>query len=189
MTAATRRHLSKIHTLTCVENWRDVPGWEGLYEVSDLGRIRSLARTVNQPKNGQHIYPSKVLSPIYRRGYQCATLTRSGVRTQVYVHRVVLKTFCGEPSAEQEACHNNGDRADNRLSNLRWDTRRANMADKVKHGTQPFGTQSVFAKLTEETVRAIRLSTESAHAISRRLGIHVMTISKARNRKTWKHVK
>jgi hypothetical protein len=134
------------------ETWLPVAGWEGLYEVSDLGRVRSLKR-----KGGNNRwYGGKVLIPYPNKGYPAVPLCRGGGRTMTQVHRLVLEAFRGPRPPGTMACHNNGDRGDPRLSNLRWDTCRANMADQYIHGTRVLGEHHPQARLTDQEVAEIR---------------------------------
>jgi hypothetical protein len=100
------------------ETWRSIPGHDGRYVVSDQGRVAS-ARGV--------------LSPGLHNGYPFVTLTAP--RRTYRVHTLVLLAFVGPPPEGCECCHEDGDRANNRLTNLRWDTRQANILDEVAHGT------------------------------------------------------
>ncbi len=103
------------------EQWRAVPGWDELYYASDLGRISS-RRVVLKPW-------------VSCGGYKIVAFSRGGVVTKFPVHRLVLLTFAGPNPEGTEACHNNGDRTDNRATNLRWDSRSANRLDAVAHNT------------------------------------------------------
>lgn len=116
--------------------WRAVPGYEGSYEVSTSGEIRSLDRVLPQkngiprPVRGRILKPWKTHS-----GHLQIDLNRDGEVERRTVHRVVIETFRGHPSPGQECCHINGDPSDNRVSNLRWDTKSANFRDSIRHGT------------------------------------------------------
>ena len=90
-----------------------------------------------------------------RGGYLRVTLSVNGIRKCVLVHRLVLEAFVGPCPAGMEACHNNGNPADNRLENLRWDTHLENMKDAVKQGTMK-GEIHSRAILTGDKVRAMR---------------------------------
>lgn len=116
------------------ENWKPVPGYEGVYEVSDLGRVRSLDRldAAGRPRRGQ---PRS--STADGGGYLQVSLWRDGSERRVSVHRLVLVAFVGPAPKGMEACHNDGDSTNNTLANLRWDTRSANSLDRVRHGTHP----------------------------------------------------
>lgn len=145
------------------EVWKDIPGYEGRYQVSNLGRVRSLPRTsVQKSKAGnlhEHRIPGRILKP---RKKACG-------HTQVHingknraVHRLVALTFLGPAPAGMEVCHNNSRPDDNRLSNLRYDTRHANRVDMIfvgNQGRQKLKTTDVLnirSQLTEgRSVRSI----------------------------------
>jgi DNA-binding XRE family transcriptional regulator len=92
-----------------------------------------------------------------RNGYLRITLHRQGQRHFKLVHRLVLEVFVGACPPGMEACHSpNPDKTDNRLSNLRWDTKSANAGDRVTHGTQATGGNHPNAKLTDQQVQTIR---------------------------------
>lgn len=129
-----------------IEEWRAVVGFEGSYEVSDLGRVRSLDRvehfqrvdarsgklvSVSRRHKGVLLVPEKVKKSGYLR-------VQLGKGNKLYVHALVLTAFTGPCPDGFEGCHGDGDRTNNREPNLRWDTRRENVADMVKHGTANF---------------------------------------------------
>lgn len=143
------------------EVWKDVVGLEGRYEVSNLGRVRSLAF------RGRGEAGLMRPSPNYS-GYQVITL--GAHRKQYRVHVLVLEAFVGPRPPGMQGCHNNGDRADNRLENLRWDTPKGNIADRRSFG----GELNPRAKLTDaqraEVIRR-RLAGETAAALGREFGV------------------
>lgn len=131
------------------ERWLAIPGWEAFYEVSDMGRVRSLPRAVPTTSRGpatvgQRMTRSRILKPDPTgRGYDRVRLRRFEVDRKYSVHRLVLLAFRGEPTPPADhGCHNNGDSRDNRLENLRWATRSSNMDDKLIHGTCPRTNQT-----------------------------------------------
>jgi hypothetical protein len=118
------------------EIWKDVPGYEGQYQVSDQGRVRSLDRVVMCEGAVKGSYESRKKGRLLRPGpsnfgHLSVVLGRRNTRM---VHDLVLRTFVGPPPDKHECCHNNGNPADNRLENLRWDTRGANIRDAMKQG-------------------------------------------------------
>ena len=116
-----------------IETWKPVVGYEGIYEVSDRGRVRSLDR-VNPA--GHRLRGKMLKLRHHPRGYMQTTLTRDGICQTKKIHRLVLEAFVGPCPPGMESCHRNGVRDDNRVSNLRWDTPLANAADRIAHGTQ-----------------------------------------------------
>jgi len=175
-------------SMTC--EWRDIPNWVGLYQVSENGRVRSVDRTVVQRSRwGQQIrcFRGKELRlNKSSNGYIFVSLSRPGNRPKsLLVHRLVALTFLGEPAAGEEVCHINGVRADNRASNLRWGTRSSNHADKIRHGTHSRGTRNPQCKVNEEIVRAIRSSSKPLSVLAAQYRISQPTVSDVRNRKSW----
>lgn len=127
-----------------------------------------------------------------RRGnYHSLTLNKEGHKKTVYIHLVVLTAFVGpRPSPEMEGCHGDGNTANNRLDNLRWDTPVNNAADRTLHGTQVKGEASNLAVLTAEKVREIkrRAEDESYTAIAADVGISRQQVSRIVKGQQWKHV-
>lgn len=114
------------------ERWLPIPGWEGLYEVSDLGRVRSLKRPGVKGHSARIMKGSKAGA-----GYRKVILWHNGRTEHIYVHRLVLTAFVGPCPEGMEACHGNAVRDDNRLENLRWDTGSENIRDIVRAGNHP----------------------------------------------------
>lgn len=117
------------------EDWKPVVGYEGLYEVSNHGRVRSLPREVKFGTS-MRLSPQTILRPrTIPSGHQTVSIYRDRKRKTAKVHRLVLEAFVGPAPEGMECCHNNGIASDNRIENLRWDTTAANRRDSVKHGT------------------------------------------------------
>ena len=117
------------------ERWLPVPGYEGLYSVSNLGRIRSESRTVTRIDGQRRRFPGTILKPNkHPSGYLRVDLRKNNKPETRVVHRLVLEAFVGEAPPGTEACHWNDDPADNRMENLRWGTPADNMLDKVRNG-------------------------------------------------------
>jgi hypothetical protein len=117
-----------------MERWKEIVGWEGLYEVSDFGRVRSCDRIVQHAKNGPTLYRGRVLNTQRQSiKYRVVALSRPGKKPVCYnVHTLVLTMFVGPAPEGLECCHGPGGRHDNCLDNLRWDTRQANADDRVR---------------------------------------------------------
>lgn len=115
-----------------VERWLPVIGYEGSYEVSDFGRVRSLDRINSRG----HSLTGRVLSPCPNTsGHLQVPISAGCIQRLFQVHRLVLTAFVGPCPAGMEGCHWNGDPTDNRAANLRWDTQSANQLDSIRHGT------------------------------------------------------
>ena len=122
------------------EEWRPIPGYEGHYEVSNKGRVRSLTRIVDERNGSKQKHHGKLLTTsLNGRGYLRVKLYRNGTQRSLTVHRLVAKAFLGAPENDAlVCCHNNGIKTDNRVTNLRWDTLSSNYHDMEKHGTNPW---------------------------------------------------
>lgn len=118
------------------EEWRPVKGFQGYYEVSNQGRIRSLDRVVPHARFGTVRRKGGLLTACKKnkRGHLGTTLCINGTEHQVWVHVLVLEAFVGPCPPRMECRHLNGNPADNRLENLRWGTRKENSADRKAHG-------------------------------------------------------
>jgi hypothetical protein len=119
------------------EQWRAVVGYEGFYEVSDAGRVRSVDRVVIDCNgNRTRLFRGVVLKQAtISKGYRAVGLCRRD-RPMVtkYVHHLVLEAFVGPKPVGMECCHGVGGPADNRLSNVRWGSSSENNHDIVHHG-------------------------------------------------------
>lgn len=126
------------------ETWKSVPGYEGEYEVSATGLVRSLDRQVVSRngvvmnRRGKELKASAVDSLGHRAVYLCRN---GGVKIKL-VHRLVLEAFIGAPPNGLIGCHNNGIATDNRLENLRLDTPSANAQDCIRHGNHNFASRT-----------------------------------------------
>lgn len=133
----TRPYLDERDPLP--ERWLPVVGYEGLYEVSDLGRVRSLDRILTTHRGHRQMARGRVLQPwTYnkpdRLPYPIVQLCRQGRCKKQHIHRLVLNAFVGPRPEGLYGCHNDGDVSNNALTNLRWDTPSSNCYDTVRHG-------------------------------------------------------
>jgi hypothetical protein len=160
-----------------MEIWKPVVGYEGIYEVSNHGRIRSI-------KTG-HI---KTCTENKRHNRPFLGLWKNNKIKIFKPHTLVLTAFIGPRPQGMECCHNNGNPFDNRLENLRWDTPRNNQLDRAKHGTSNRGERCAAAKLTEAQVRAILTDTRLQRIIAAEYGVLQNTISRIKSGKRWAHI-
>lgn len=118
------------------ESWSSLPHWEGFYAVSDLGRVRSLARQIVRSDGRVLNLREKFLKHgVGPQGYHSVGLSRACENYLMKVHRLVLLSFVGPCPDGMEGCHNDGDTSNNCLYNLRWDYHTNNMFDAIAHGT------------------------------------------------------
>ncbi|CAH0232356.1 hypothetical protein SRABI26_02681 [Arthrobacter sp. Bi26] len=112
--------------------WFPIPGWEGMYEVSTCGEVRSLDRTTTK---GQRIKGKTLTLNVTPKGYHRVGLYRGSQRTPKAVHILVMEATEGPCPAGMEVLHGNGLKSDNRRANLRYGTRSENNLDAVAHGS------------------------------------------------------
>lgn len=162
--------------LNDTEEWRDIPGYEGVYQASDMGRVRRIL------KRGP---AKKCLKPGHnKKGYPHVSLCRGGVVRCFDVHTLVLMAFAGPRPDGMEACHRYGHPADNRLSNLRWGTHAANVMDariSMAKSGRTFGRPPTLAW---SAVKAIRASSDSGVVLATQYGVSQGLISNIRTRRT-----
>ena len=166
------------------EAWVNVVGWEGMYHVSNTGRVKSVERTVDHSPNPITVKERIMKTAAGPHGYPAVNLSRDGKRHLFCVHRLVLEAFVGPRPHNYVACHYDGNKLNNNLSNLRWDTRKANRRDMIGQGN--YGM-----KLKEEDVVKIITaysSGETQSSIAKRFGIHQTNVSKIVIGRIWSHV-
>jgi hypothetical protein len=157
------------------EEWRAIPGFEGRYEVSDHGRVRSLDREAH--------FTYSDGTPSWRRAK--GQLLRPGLTSAKYlsvmlgrkthlVHRIVALTFIGPCPKGKEVCHNDGNRTNNRAINLRYDTRRENVADTIRQGKKP---KNFRLRPCQELLVAVRYRAgERSHDLAKEFCINFNTV-------------
>ena len=172
-----------------IETWRAVVGFEGFYEVSDLGRVRSLDRIVKIRRKkcvATRYYAGRILKlPKNKDGYAVVTLSTGFVET---VHTLVLTAFVGPKPPGFQCLHGDGDQQNNSASNLRWGTVKENSDDKTGHGTRPIGSLCNFAKLTEDQVRNIKESSSPRRALAAKYRVSISTVDHIKQGLSWRHV-
>jgi hypothetical protein len=141
------------------EEWRPVAAWEDLYEVSSLGRVRSLPRSRARTNRGiQQVvhYKGRLLSLSLRNGYPFVGL-RDGLRyVKAYVHQLVCEAWHGPRPQGFDVAHADGGRIVNTPQNLRWASRLENMRDKSLHGTERTRDNYLHAKISSSNLADIR---------------------------------
>lgn len=179
------------------ERWKPVPGYEGRYDVSDWGRVRSI--------NSQGRAPVVVLRPRIKDGYHNVRLYKDRRQSQRGIHQLVLLAFVGpDPNPlRNEGNHRDGDKANNTLDNLEWSTRRENYDHAVRTGLKPvfgpelarghmpFGENSGVSIFINEEVREIKLWLSQKRTVSwiaRQKRCARGTINAIKFGKTWRHI-
>ena len=110
------------------EIWKDIEGYEGLYQVSNLGRVKSLAKKAGTSNRTEKIIKNNVT----RYGYYLNTLCKDGVVSYKSTHRLVAQAFIPNPQSKPTVNHIDGNRKNNNVSNLEWCTQQENIIHKFK---------------------------------------------------------
>lgn len=159
--------------------WRDITDYEGRYQVSDEGEVRSIDRSDGRNRRRGQLRRFD----IDRYGYAHVGLSKGGRSKRYTVHSLVLKAFVGPCPFGMEACHGDGDKRNNRLTNLRWDTHSNNELDKQdRFGRRP------GAKLTPEQVEQIKVKLKvgiQGKALAKAFNVSRSAISRIKVGKAW----
>lgn len=163
-----------------MEIWKDIPGYEGIYQASKLGQIKSLKRPF--------VKKDRILKPRYcQKGYVQAILLKNKIEKSYKVHRLVMLAFVG-PS-KLGVNHKNGIKNDNRLENLEYSTAKQNTNHAWATGLAwvKSGESHPNSKLTTEQAIEIFTSPLGPTKLGRKYNVHHSVISDIKNRKIWKH--
>lgn len=156
------------------DEWKDVPGYEGTYEIHNSGVVMN-SRLM------------RVRSRIGTLGYEVIALQKNGVKGMYYLHRLLALAFIPNPQGKPQVNHIDENRSNNDLSNLEWVTAREN----INHSLHKFkrGSASKNSKLKEDEVQEIlTLIAEGEHTykqIAAKFGVKDVTISAIKNGRSW----
>lgn len=158
--------------------WTPIPGYEGIYEASRDGAVRRVSsRRWLQSRAGAN-------------GYVYVNLSRDNDRGRtVTLHSVIASAFLGPRPLGADVCHADGDKANNRADNLRYDTRTGNMADTIRAGRIARGERAGASKYSEDQIRAVRAALTAGRSYSQiasEFGMPISTIQSIKQRKTWR---
>lgn len=166
--------------------WRPIPGYSGAYSVSNTGLVRSEERIRRGRANSARVLKQRLLKQQLREdGYFQVPLTKDSKSVHMYVHCLVALAFIGPRPSGLQACHDDGNSQNNDKSNIRYDTRAGNEADKVKHGTTNRGDMRRTAKLDAEKVARIRSDARPQHEIAEEYGISQGYVSEIKGGTAW----
>ena len=180
-----------------MERWLPVVGYEGHYEVSDLGRVRSVARVITRVMADGSVQHQRRPEKIMRQSthgdqwYARVTLCVDYQRKTVSVHTLVLEAFVGPAPKNMECRHLDGNFLNARLENLEWGTHLENENDKDVHGTRVFGSRIGTSVLNESSIKHIRA--EHARGKKQRhlasiFNVSPATINRVVHQQCWKRV-
>lgn len=162
-----------------------VVGFEGLYEVSDQGQVRSLDRVVLRRGHAMRQRGCLLKPGATKAGYPLVVPCKNGKPRSQYVHHLVLKAFAGPCPDGMECLHGDGNPGNARLDNLSWGTPIENAADQFRHGTKPRGERCSWAKITAAQVLEIRADARPQTQIAKSFGISRQNVSIIKRRLQW----
>lgn len=153
------------------EIWKDIKGFEGLYAVSNLGRVKSYAKWKGAFWKEEHIMSQK----ISRRGYCCVSLSKENKKRDAGVHRLVAENFIDNPLNKPQVNHKDTNKNNNNVSNLEWNTSHENLIHAYANGLKrQDGEYHATGRLTWKNVRDIRrryMKGESATILGEEYGV------------------
>lgn len=171
-----------------IEEWADINGLQNEYQISSLGRLRSLDMVVPVSGGGSR----KVVGRIRRNAINKNRYVVNSIRNKTYfIHVEVAKAFIPNPENKPEVNHLDGDKSNCKKSNLAWVTRIENIehAFKNKLIKPAVGVNQSQTKLTEEQVRLVMNSpNKGMRQLGRELGVDHKSISAIRNGRSWNHI-
>lgn len=167
------------------EIWKPIINYEGLYKISNYGRVKRLIGL--RCKRERFLTPAKD-----KDGYLFVRLCKNGLAKNCLIHKLVLNTFVGSCPVKMESCHNDGDIENNFIENLRYDTHKGNCMDRIKHKTNKSGSGCNLAKLNEKQVSIIKWLLRDGYLtqieIAKIFNVTQATISAIKINKSWKQI-
>lgn len=197
--------MGKVKLTHCSEVWKDIKGYEGVYQVSNYGNLRSLTRTIDD-KNGKiKIIKGKSLkASTTSYGYKSVVFRNGLNKENLRVHRLVAQAFIENKDNKPYVNHLDGNKANNRVDNLEWCTNSENMKHAfgtgLKEPSNPNkngltqGSKHHKSKLTEKDVIFIGSNSKANGGfmknteLAEKFGVTKVTIGYVVNNKIWKHV-
>jgi len=166
------------------EIWKDIPGYEKLYQISTFAQIRSL--------NFKHSRRKILKQTLDSDGYLIVGLSKDNKCKRLKVHRLMLLTFIGpSPFPKAQTRHLDNNKQNNLIINLKYDTSKENHDDKKIHGTNPIGSKNNNHVLIEEQVLNIKkdlISGLSYTEIAKKYNISKSAVAHINKRRSWKHI-
>jgi hypothetical protein len=175
------------------EIWKDIKGFEAIYQISNLGRVKSLKRSITHSYWGKVNLSERIKKAfIDRCGYYSVMLHKESVKKSFSVHRLVALAFIPNENKKLDVNHKNGIKTDNRLENLEWMTRSENVIHSLKTRLKipKNGNQVHNSILSKENAIKIKYEHKDLthKQIAKLYGIDSSLVSKIRRNLNWKHI-
>lgn len=174
------------------EIWTDIHGYEGRYQVSNFGRVKSLPRTFKAKRGGQRVVAGKILATNpNKKGYQVFSIVKDGKRNTLNVHSLVAQYFVDGRKPGLQVNHKDGDKSNNYFKNLEWVTQSENMRHSIDVLGKSFanGENHGRSKLTQSDVNDIKEMLSGGcklRLVAEKFGVSIGAISLIKNGKNWK---
>jgi hypothetical protein len=180
-----------------IEEWRDIHGYEGKYQVSNFGNVRTLTRIINEHRRS-YTRRGKVLNKYYNKDgyYKVKLYNGDSSFANLSVHRLVANVFIDNPNNYAEVNHIDGDPSNNHIDNIEWCSKEQNVkhayATGLKRRENYVGEANKCSKLKEKDIVAMReeyaTGTTSYNKLARKHNVVMGNVWSIVNRKTWSHV-
>jgi hypothetical protein len=172
-----------------IEEWRPVSGFDGFYEVSNRGAVRSLDRTVSRSDGRKRRAIGRPLKQsLNAAGYPVVTVCDNPRHITIRVHRLVAAAFLPNPHGLPMVNHIDSNPKNNAVENLEWCDALHNMQHAARAGRVRRGENHSSCKLSEEIVRQIRQSPLNHEACAKIFGVTPGMIGHIRSRRSWTHI-
>jgi len=174
-----------------MEIWKDIKGYESLYQVSNYGRVKRLGKTVERSYHGNIQYKEKILKIKTTNTYHQIGLTKNKTRKHYLLHRIVCIAFIPNPNNKPEVNHINGLKNDNRVENLEWVNASENIKHAFKSGLKSQkGQKNNASKLNNKQVYDIKYIKKNfdQRDLAKEYNVSVSLINYIINNKIWKHI-
>lgn len=165
------------------EIWKDIKGYEGLYQISSFGNVKSLDRYIINKNGDKQFFPKKYLTQGFSNGYLKVTLSKNNKQKTFRVHILVAKAFIPNHKNKSEVNHIDGNKSNNRIDNLEWNTRSENElhayrnglakpSDKQKQAVAKYAKENYSKKVIQYSLNGVFIKEwNSMHDVWRELGI------------------
>lgn len=173
-----------------MEEWRDIKGFEGLYQISCKGKVKSLKRIIDRGDKGKYIRKERLLSLSFDKdGYIKVCIQKNGKRIYTNTHIIVAKTFIPNPNNLPEVNHKDGIKSNNCKNNLEWCNKSYNRQHAYDTGLQKSvsGVKHYRSKLSKKDIIKIRKSKLKGVELAKQFGVSPQTISRVKLNRSYKN--